>query len=444
MDKKLLINLFDELFPIMRSISGPGIEESMNIFKNHMPGMEIHKTPSKTKVFDWEVPLEWHFNRGKLTGPNGELVCDSKISNLHVLNYSIPVDKKLTLKELDKHLYSLPNLPDAIPYVTSYYKKNWGFCLSHNKRKSLKSGIYHAKIDSKFIEGGVPFAELTLKGESKKEILLSSYLCHPSLANNELSGPLVLLGLFMKIKNWKKRRFSYKFLLNPETIGSICFLHKYKDEVKDKIIGGLVLTCLGGPSKSLNYKMSRNSNSIINKVISSQNDNFLTKINQHPFTATGGSDERQFCSPGFNLPIGQISRTTYANYEGYHNSMDNKDFLNFDNLIQSIEVIEQILKYAEVCGYPVNQSPFGEVQLGKRGLYPNINSSENMSSSNDEVKDGRVSLNRRLIILNMADGKNSLIDIAKQCNCSVDDLIPTIEFLESKGLIKYNTEIKRL
>ena len=438
MEKKILNDLFDELFPIMRSISGPGIEESMNIFKKHMPSLEIHKTPSNSKVFDWEVPMEWHFKRAQLFGPDGEMICDTNDLNLHVLNYSIPIDKKLSLQELNKHLYSLPDLPDAVPYVTSYYKKNWGFSISHNKRKSLKEGLYHAKIDCKFVEGGVPYAECLLKGESEKEILLSSYLCHPSLANNELSGPLVLLGLYKRISSWKKRRYSYRFLLNPETIGSLCFLNKNRNTIKDKIFTGLVLTCLGGPSKKLNYKLSRNIDSVMNKVISSQKDNFSIPINEIPFTATGGSDERQFCSPGFNLPIGQISRTTYANYEGYHNSLDNKEFLIIDNLIESIDVIEQILKYSEVCGNPVNQSPFGEVQLGKRGLYPNINSSETGSSSSDVINDGRVSLNRRLIMLNMSDGKNSLIDIARECKCSVDELIPTLEFLESKELIKYN------
>ena len=444
MEKKLLNDLFDELFPIMRSISGPGIEESLNIFKKHMPSLEIHKTPSNSKVFDWEVPMEWHFKRAQLFGPDGEVICDTNDLNLHVLNYSIPIDKKLSLQELNKHLYSLPDLPDAVPYVTSYYKKNWGFSISHNKRKLLKEGLYHAKIDCKFVKGGVPYAECLLKGESEKEILLSSYLCHPSLANNELSGPLVLLGLYKRISSWKKRRYSYRFLLNPETIGSLCFLNKNRNTIKDKIITVLVLTCLGGPSKKLNYKLSRNIDSVMNKVISSQKDNFSIPINEIPFTATGGSDERQFCSPGFNLPIGQISRTTYANYEGYHNSLDNKEFLIIDNLIESIDVIEQILKYTEVCGNPVNQSPFGEVQLGKRGLYPNINSSQTGSSSSDVINDGRVSLNRRLTMLNMSDGKNSLIDIARECKCSVDDLLPTLEFLESKNLIKYNTKIKSL
>lgn len=440
---KLLDGLFDELFPIMRSITGPGIEQSIEIFKRHMP-LELSKVPSGSQVFDWTVPQEWHFKSAQLIGPNNEIICDANIFNLHVVNYSVSIDKKMTLEELLPHIHVEPKLPDAIPYVTSYYNKNWGFCLSQNQKNNLKEGIYQVKIDTEFVNGGVPFAQCTLPGESKREILLTSYLCHPSLANNELSGPLVLLALFNRIKKWKKRRFTYRFLLNPETIGSICFLHENGRHLKENLESGLVLTCLGGPSEKLNYKQSRGGNFLIDKVLDYKKDTSILPIKSTPFTATGGSDERQFCSPGFNLPIGQISRTKYLQYDGYHNSYDDKAFMGIDNIIESTKVIEDLLKLVEISGNPVNLTPFGEPQLGKRNLYPTINANSNRNKSSDNKIDGRTELNNRLIILNMADGENSLIDIAKVCNCSVEDLMPTIEVLEQNGILSYNEKLKTI
>lgn len=434
---KLLDNLFDELFPIMRSITGPGIEKSIDIFKRYMP-LKTTKIATGTKVFDWTVPQEWHFEEAKLIAPNGDIVCDAKQNNLHVVNYSEPINKEFSLKELQPHLYSIPELPEAIPYVTSYYKKSWGFCISHNQRKKLKEGTYRAIIKTKFIDGGVPFAQCKLEGDSKKEILLTSYLCHPSMANNELSGPLSLLALYRRIKRWKKRRFTYRFLLNPETIGSLCFLYKHGKELKENLKSGLVLTCLGGTSNHLKYKSSRQKDSLINKTIGYNKLKTLLPVKIVPFSPLDGSDERQYCSAGFNLPMGQISRTTYGSYKGYHNSLDNKEFMGIKSIIESIESIESILKYVEICGNPVNLSPFGEPQLGKRGLYPNINSNKTRNFSTDEFVDGRTQLNRILYILNMSDGETSLIEIAKKANCSVDDLIPIINRLESMNLIKYN------
>ncbi len=436
----LLDSLFDELFPIMRSISGEGIEKSIGILAKQMP-LEITKTPSNSKVFDWVVPQEWHFKSATLIGPDGEVVCDANINNLHVLNYSEPIDQKLSLEELLPHLFSIPELPNAIPYVTSYYKRKWGFCLTHEQKQNLKPGLYHAKIDTAFVDGGVPFAQCKLEGETDKEILISSYLCHPSMANNELSGPLVLLALYNRIKNWRKRRFTYRFLINPETIGSLCFLHHHGKEMKENLVSGLVLTCLGGPTKVLNYKSSRMGEGLIDKVISYQGKKTCLDINKLPFTPVRGSDERQFCSPGFNLPVGQISRTTYSTYNGYHNSLDDKAFMGIDTLIESTTTIEEILKYMEVCGNPVNLLPFGEPQLGKRGLYPNLNAEETRDKSADGIVDGRVELEKRMILLNMADGENSLIDISKTCGCTVDELIPTLQVLESNNLISYHKKL---
>ncbi len=438
-EKNSLNSLFDRLYPIMRSITGPGIEESLNIFKEFMP-LDISKTPTGEKVFDWIVPKEWHFKKAYLIGPDGNLVCDSSVNNLHVVNYSESINKKLSLEELESHLYSIPELPDAVPYVTSYYNKNWGFCITHKQRLKLKEGEYHAVIESKFVDGGVPLAECIIKGESKKEILLTSYLCHPSMANNELSGPLALLALYKRIKKWDKRRYTYRFLLNPETIGALCFIKKNNRHLKENLISGLVLTCVGGPSDSLKYKSSRNIDTLINNVFRHKDFQKMLPINPVPFNPTEGSDERQYCSPGFNFPVGQISRTTYGEYKEYHTSLDNKDFMNMDSIIESVDTIEEMLKYVEICGCPINLFPYGEPHLGSRELYPNVNSNQTRKNSTDKLIDKRTQLDYILHLLNLSDGMHNLIEISNIIGCSVDDLKPIINILENKNMITFNKD----
>lgn len=433
---ELLNRVFDDLFPICRSITGIGIESSLEYFQKLMP-MKIEKIPSGTKVFDWTVPPSWLFKRARLWGPDGALICDTNINNLHVVNYSEPVSMEIELEELRGHLHSIAELPTAIPYVTSYYKRTWGFCLAHDEIKHLKKGKYKVLIESKFDDkGGVPFAHGVLEGESKKEILLTSYLCHPSMANNELSGPLVLLGLYNRIKNWPKRRFSYRFLLNPETIGSLCFLHQYHEYLKVNLEAGLILTCLGGPSESLRYKVSKREDALFNKLLETKSGQNWNKI---PFTPLSGSDERQYCAPGFNLPMGQVSRTSYGEYDGYHNSLDDKEFMNIDSIIKSIDELESLILEAEYSGKVINECPFGEPQLGKRGLYPNLNTPTNNDSSNDNMIDGRSELNAILEVLSQADGTKYMADIASQMNLSIKTLMPVLDKLEEKGLIAFNT-----
>ena len=434
-ESELLDKVFDDLFPITRSITGPGIEYSLEYLQRHIP-LNIEKVPSGTEVFDWTVPDEWHFKRARLWGPNDELICDTKNSNLHVLNYSHPIDKVIDFSELDKHLFSLEKLPEAIPYVTSYYQRTWGICITHSKRKKLLKGNYRVKIESEFKkDGGVPFGHCTLQGESEKEILITSYICHPSMANNELSGPLVLLALYNRIKKWQKRRYTYRFLLNPETIGSLCFLHKHQEHLREKLHYGLVLTCLGGPSDTLRYKASRSGCSSLDILMSHIAAN-ESSWNYGEFTPLGGSDERQYCSPGFNFPMGQVARTIYGQYDEYHNSLDNKEFMDLNKLLSSIESIEKILTLGEVASYPTNLAPYGEPQLGKRGLYPHINAGSRWPSISTLFKDKRWQLDVILTILSMADGKTHTTDIAAKLNCSVADLAPTLEKLEKNQLLK--------
>lgn len=436
----------DELWPLTRSITGPGLEESLNWFRQHMP-LEVEKVPSGASVFDWTVPPEWHFRSARLTGPDGEVVCDAADLNLHVVNYSCAVDRHLTLQELQPHLHSLPGLPEAVPYVTSYYKETWGFCLPDRVRQSLKEGVYHAHIDAEFVDGGVPVAQCVLPGESDREVLLTSYLCHPSMANNELSGPIALLLLYRRLSSWKKRRYTYRFLLNPETIGALCYLHLYHQHLREHLVSGLVLTCLGGPSGTLRYKQSFSGQSLHDQVMEEAAEGRVdigVPLQIMPFTPNWGSDERQYGSPGFRFPVAQVARTLYGAYKGYHNSLDDKEFMNLPNLIESVDSIERLLQYGEVCGNPVNLAPFGEPQLGKRNLYPNMNAGSTRTHSGDDVMDGRAQLNCIMTTLNLADGQHSLFDIAQACGCAIDRLIPIINRLEDEGLIAYGREMPTL
>lgn len=433
----LLDSVFDRLFPIARSITGEGIESSMRVFGEYMP-LTYMGVPTGTHVFDWEVPPTWVCTEAKLTGPDGNIIADVSRNNLEVLNYSDQIDTRLTREELEAHLFSLPEIPEAIPYVTSYYKRRWGFCIPDNVRKSLPGGTYHAKIVSQFIPGQVPLAHCVLPGESKQEILISSYLCHPSLANNELSGPLALLGLYLRLSSWKRRRYSYRFVLNPETIGSLCYLHLFGNHLKSHLAAGLVLTCLGGPNTSLSYKSSRRENTQIDRLARHWSQRNPAALNVRSFTPCHGSDERQYCSPGFNLPVGQIARTPYGEYAGYHNSLDTKEFMTIDAVVKSVETIEQFLWDLDNAGPYTNLAPYGEPQLGKRNLYPNTNSASTWKTSSDETFDERTVLDRLLTILSYSDGTYDLISVAEKCKCSVSDLVGVAQKLEESGLLKFN------
>lgn len=431
----LLDDTFDRLFPILRSISGPGLEASYRVLGEHMP-LDYLGVPTGQTVFDWTTPPEWHCRRATLTDPEGAVVCDTDVSNLHVLNYSEGFHGSVPLDRLQSHLHSLPHLPDTVPYVTSYYNRTWGFCLAHNVRQNLKQGDYCVAIDAEFKDGQIPLAQTVLKGTTDREVLISSYLCHPSLANNELSGPLVLLALYRALSRWEHRTFTYRFLLNPETIGSLCYLWLDGERLRSTIEAGLVLTCLGGPSRRLSFKATRRGDTRLDRLARSWADREPETLAIRPFTPTSGSDERQFCSPGFNLPVGQFARTIYGEYAGYHNALDTKAFMGIDALVESASLIERFLKELDAAGPYVNQAPFGEPQLGRRDLYPTLNSAATWQHSSDAIFDGRTTLERVLTILNYSDGTYDLIDIAGKCGCSVTELLPVVNKLRAGGLLK--------
>lgn len=433
--------LFDRLFPICRSITGEGLRQTLDILSEYMP-LERFGVPTGTRVFDWEIPKEWNIREAWLKGPDGSIIADFRRLNLHVVNYSIPVNRRLSLEELRPHLHSIPHLPDAIPYVTSYYKPRWGFCLPHRVLERLPEGEYHACIDSELKDGELNYAHALLPGESEREVLISTYVCHPSMANNELSGPIVAAFLYRRIAAWKRRRWTYRFVFVPETIGSIAYLHRFGETLKRNVFAGFVLTCLGG-DQPLSFKQSRRKDSAVNRIWDHALKYKVIEGRTRPFNPANGSDERQYCSPGFNLPVGQLARMLYGSYPGYHNSLDTKEIMTIEALHRSVDEIELLLKSLEADVRYLNRFPYGEVKLDKHGLYPDMNSPLNWSYSTNEIKDQRVQLSRILYILNYSDGEHSLADIAEKCGCHVLELAPLAELLAQKGILEDSTEARR-
>jgi aminopeptidase-like protein len=431
-NKNKLSYIFDKLYPICRSITGEGFKKSLNILAKEIPLKQI-KYKTGIKVFDWKVPQEWNIKEAFIKYKNKKVI-DFKVNNLHIVNFSVPKKIKLNLKELKKKIHTLKNRPNLIPYVTSYYKKNWGFCESFNKLKKFKEGTYNIVIKSNFKNGYLVNGIDKIKGKSKKTCLITSYLCHPSMANNELSGPLVLLGLHERIQKWDKRNLTYTFLINPETIGSICFLSRYKKFLKQNMLSGLVLTCLGGSQKKISYKLSRSADSPLDKLAKYLFNK--KKIFLREFDPCSGSDERQYCASSLNLPMGQFSRTIYGQYKEYHTSGDTKEFMNIKKIYNSIDSLEAILKINDKL-FPIKRFiPYGELQLGKRNLYPNINSPNTRNFSNDENNDGRKNLNILLEILSYADGKLDILDIVKKRNIELDRAIKILDICIGKKLVK--------
>jgi len=420
--------IFDELYPINRSIIGAGYQKSLKILSKYLK-FKIFKFKSGKKIYDWTIPKEWVVKNAFLKNiKTSKIICSYKKNNLSIINYSIGVNKKLKFKSFRNKIYTLKSLPNAIPYVTSYYKRDWGFCIKYNELKKINNNDqFHLFIDSKFKDGNIELGVNLLKGKTNKIILITSYLCHPSMANNELSGPLTMLGLYEKLKQ-KKNKYSYMFLINPETIGSICFLKKYHKFLKKNLVSGLVLTCTGGPKKTLSYKLSKDGQGPLDKLYLNLAKHNICKIRK--FDASEGSDERQFCSPGFNFNIGQISRTVYGTYKEYHTSADNKNFMKISQIKKSINEIYKNLELFEKLEPISRKMPFCELQLGKRGLYPNKNFRSFTNKSKKEM------FTRNLLnILSYADGKNNLLDIANRLNLPITNLETAYDLLKEKKLI---------
>jgi aminopeptidase-like protein len=416
-----LYGLIERLYPICRSITGNGVRETIKVINEYVP-VQVNEVPSGTQVFDWAIPDEWNITDAYIKNAKGEKIVDFKKSNLHVLNYSVPVDEKMRLEELKKHLFTIPEYPDWIPYRTSYHNKNWGFCLSHNQFSTLKDEEYEVKIDSTLQPGSLTYGEYFIKGNSAEEVIFSCHVCHPSLCNDNLSGIVVATFLAKELAKLNLR-YSYRFLFIPGTIGSITWLSLNEDKIKN-IKHGLVLTLLGDKTK-FHYKKSRRGNAEIDRImmrqLKSMYDDFGV-IDFYPY----GYDERQFCSPAFNLPVGRLSRKPHGEFPEYHTSADNLDFVKPEYLSESLDLLLSVVKELESAEKYLNLSPKGEPQLGKRGLFKQI-------GGQSDTKDFQMAL---LWVLNLSDGEYSLQDIAERSNLGISILKDAVNALCSVKLLK--------
>lgn len=392
-----MYHLMSDLFPICRSITGNGVRETLNIMKKHIP-LTVHEIPSGTQVFDWIVPKEWNIKDAYVKNSRGEKIINFKENNLHILNYSVPVEKKVSFRELKEHLFTLPENPDWIPYRTSYYKENWGFCVSHNQFQGLKEDEYEVCIDSSLENGHLTLGEYYIKGKKTEEVLLSCHICHPSLCNDNLSG--VVLAVFLaKHLSQISLNYSYRFLFIPGAIGSIAWLCLNESNIP-RIKHGLVAACLGDSGK-FTYKKSRQGNAEIDRTVIHMLKNSGDGYEVMDFSPFG-YDERQYCSPGFNLAVGCFMRTPHGRYPEYHTSADNLSFVQPEYLGESFSKYLSVLYILENNRKYMNQNPKCEPQLGKRGLYQAIGGQ----------KDSRIKELAMLWVLNLSDGSNSLLEIA--------------------------------
>lgn len=411
--------LVAELFPICRSITGEGVRETLRIIQRHIP-LTIHEVPTGTKVFDWVVPQEWNIRDGYILDDRGIRIVDFRSNNLHVVGYSVPVDRIVSHSELQEHLHSLEDQPDAIPYVTSYYEKRWGFCLAHSQRERLRQGSYRVVVDSELRDGSLTFGELIIPGETELEVLLSTYVCHPSMANNELSGPAVTTWLAKWLRK-ELRRYTYRIVFVPETIGSLTYLSRNLDRMRERVVAGFNVTCMGD-ERTYSYLPSRNGATLADRValsvLGSKHPDFI-----HYSYLDRGSDERQYCSPGVDLPVVSVMRSKYREYPEYHTSFDDLSLVTpvglqggFDVLRDCLELLERNRTYRGTC--------LGEPHLSRRGLFP-ARGSQHAYRRVKELLD----------LLAYADGTRDLIDISNAIDVPVHQLYPIVETLVGAGLL---------
>ena len=410
-----------DLFPICRSLTGAGVRDTLSYLKKLLPDLDVHEIKSGDNVLDWQVPQEWNIKDAYVKNEKGEKIIDFFQNNLHVVSYSEPIDTTLQLNDLQRNLHSLPEQPDAIPYITSYYSRNWGFCLTQEQRDSLKDEKYHVFIDSELKNGVLNYADLVIKGNSPKEILLSTYICHPSMGNNELSGPIVSTALAQWISALKDTYYTYRFIFIPETIGSIVYLSKHMEHLKTNVIAGFNITCVGD-DRCYSFMPSRNGSTLADRVGKHVLGHIDSDYQQYTWLDRG-SDERQYCAPGVDLPIATIMRSKYDEYPEYHTSLDDLSLISPAGLRGGLNAFIKSIEAIEFNCFPKVQV-LGEPQLGKRGLYPETSTKE----STDAVR-------TMMDFITYADGKIDLLEIAEKINAPVWELYEIVEKLVQHGLI---------
>lgn len=417
-----MYSLVKELFPICRSITGDGVRKTLRIIQREIPELKIFEVPTGTKVFDWIVPKEWNIKGGYIETLEGKKVIDFADTNLHVMGYSLPIDKIVSREELLEMCYTIPEQPDYIPYVTSYYKERSGFCLSEKQKQALTEDTYHVVIDSTLENGSLTYGELLIPGNSKDEIFLSTYVCHPSMANNELSGPAVAVELAKYILANKDRRYSYRIIFIPETIGSITYLSKNLDYLQKHVIAGYNISCVGD-DRTYSYVESPYADTLADRVAQNVLNFHYPEYKRYSFLHRG-SDERQYCSPLVHLPLCAICRSKYEEYPEYHTSADNLNLVSPNGLYGAFEVYRKCIDLLESNYMYIVTTPC-EPQLGKRGLYPTLS------------RRGSINETRSMTaFIAYADGKHDLVDISNRINVPIDRLLPIIKKLLDNGLIR--------
>lgn len=421
-----------ELFPITRSLAGPGFRETLDRLEPVCGPITRHEVATGEAVFDWEVPREWTIREAWIKGPDGELVCSLADNNLHVVSYSTPVHARMDLDALQQHLHSLPDQPDAIPYRTSYYRESWGFCLTERRRRELPAGEYEVLVDSTLQDGAIVLGEVTVPGTSDDEVLFSTYCCHPSMANNELSGPLVVAHLAALLRERPEPpRHTYRFVFVPETIGAIAYLARFGRRLRERLVAGWVVTCVGDPG-TFTYKRSR------------RGDALPDRLTEHVLRHAGdphevldffpwGSDERQYCSAGFNLPVGSLMRTMYGVYPEYHTSLDDLELITAEALGGSLERYAEVVAALEGNEVLVNTQPDCEPQLSKRDLYPTTGGGLGAARDLHDV----------LIVLNWCDGERDLLEIAERAGRPLAVLRAVADELLAHGLLRVGGAARR-
>lgn len=416
-----IYKLAERLFPICRSITGDGVRQTLAIIKENLPELDIKEIPSGTKAFDWTVPQEWKIYEAYIEDSSGSRVIDFKENNLHVVSYSDSLDIYCSREELLKYIYVQEDQPDWIPYVTSYYSKRAGFCMSKNQRDSLKEDTYHAVIKSEFIDGSMTYGELVIKGEIEQEILFSTYHCHPSMANNELSGPCLCTFLARWIRNLTERKYTYRILFLPETIGAITYISRNLVRLKQNVIAGYVVSCVGD-ERIWSYIPTKDGNTLADRA--AKNTLRFSVGDYHAYTFLDrSSDERQYNSPGVDLPVCVVCRSKYGSYPEYHTSADNMSFISEKGLQESYQFFQKLITNIEKnIIYEMNC--LCEPQLGKRGLYHQISEKKNYHKVEDMMN-----------FLAYADGKHDMLDISDIIGVSVDDIWDIAERLQKEKIV---------
>lgn len=424
---KIIYENIKKIYDYPRSLTGEGVRKTLKYFQAECPELKILSTPSGSKVFDWEVPQEWLYRDAYIADMSGKKVIDVSDNFLHLVGYSQPIDKVIPLSELREHLHFIKSQPEAIPYVTSYYGKNWGFCCSYKQFKELNDEYYYVKIDTSHFDGELNYGEVVLPGKIEKEIFLSSYICHPNMANNELSGPVILLELAKYLSSLPERKYTYRLIWVPETIGAINYLHKNIEILKKNMFMGFVLTCLGDNSE-FSFVPSRLGTTIADRTALQVFKILGLGFKRYSFLDRG-SDERQFCHAGVDLPVVSITRSKYGTYPEYHTHLDNLDFISEEGLGKSFEYFRALVGHVESSDYPV-ASYLCEPMLGKRGMYDSLS----------RVGSARSAQNL-LNCIAYCDGYHSILDLADILSLPVSEISQIVEQLRRQELLEKEHKI---